>query len=330
MKRRNFIALVGGAAGYAFLRPDVARTETVGPKPRIGMLWHAGSAEEEAVYLAAFRQGLADFGYVEGKNIVVEHRFPAEKPERFQSMATELVGLKMDVLVAAGQPPALALQRATETIPIVFVAAYDPIGVGLVSNLARPSGNITGLSLPDLIGKRLELFRQALPNLSRVAVLINATNQSYAHRYAEVVQDDGRKLNLVIQPVEVNGPGDLERAFATISADGGTGVAVAADVIFYNERKRITALALANRLPSMFHNENFGKVGGLLSYGANVPAIFQRSAFYLDKIIKRATPKDLPVEQPTLFRTFANVQTAKALGLTIQPTVLVLADQVIE
>jgi putative tryptophan/tyrosine transport system substrate-binding protein len=161
-------------------------------------------------------------------------------------------------------------------------------------------------------------------------VLINATNQSYAHRYAEVVQDDGRKLNLVIQPVEVNGPGDLERAFATISADGGTGVAVAADVIFYNERKRITALALANRLPSMFHNENFGKVGGLLSYGANVPAIFQRSAFYLDKIIKRATPKDLPVEQPTLFRTFANVQTAKALGLTIQPTVLVLADQVIE
>jgi putative tryptophan/tyrosine transport system substrate-binding protein len=126
MKRRNFIALVGGAAGYAFLRPDVARTETVGPKPRIGMLWHAGSAEEEAVYLAAFRQGLADFGYVEGKNIVVEHRFPAEKPERFQSMATELVGLKMDVLVAAGQPPALALQRATETIPIVFVAGVRP------------------------------------------------------------------------------------------------------------------------------------------------------------------------------------------------------------
>ena len=330
MNRRGMIALVGGAAGYAFLRPDVARTKTIGPKPRIGMLWHAGSAEEKSVYLVAFRQGLADFGYVEGKNIIVEHRFPAEKPERFQSMAAELVALKVDVLVAAGQPPALALQRATEILPIVFVAAYDPIGVGLVNNIARPSRNITGLSLPDLIGKRLELFQQALPSLSRVAVLINATNQSYARRYAEAVQGDGHRLDLAIQPVEVNGPDDLERAFATISVDAGTGVAAAADVMFYNERKRIIALALARRLPSMFHSEEFVKVGGLLSYGANVPAIFRHSALYVDKIIKGATPKDLPVEQPTLFRTFANVQTAKALGLTIQPTVLALADQVIE
>jgi putative tryptophan/tyrosine transport system substrate-binding protein len=134
------------------------------------------------VYLTAFRQGLADVGYLEGRNIVVEHRFPAEKPELFQSMAAELVGLKPNVLVAAGQPPALALQRATTSIPIVFVAAYDPIAVGLVTNLARPSGNVTGLSLPDLIGKRLELFRQALPNLSRVAVLINAADQTYVQR----------------------------------------------------------------------------------------------------------------------------------------------------
>jgi putative tryptophan/tyrosine transport system substrate-binding protein len=330
MRRREFITLLSGATGYAVLRPSAVRAEAPGQMPRIGMLWHAGSADEESIYLAAFRQGLADVGYVEGRNIIVEHRFPAEKPERFQSMAAELVQLKLDVLVAAGQPSAVALQRATATIPIVFVAAYDPIGVGLVNNLARPSANITGLSLPDLIGKRFEIFRQALPNLSRVAVLINATNQSYARRYGESVQDDGHKLELAIQPVEVNGPGDLERAFSAIAPDAGTGVAAAADVMFSNERERIAALALAHRLPSMFHNEEFVKVGGLLSYGANVSAIFRRSAVYVDKIIKGAKPSGLPIEQPILFRMFANLKTAKALGLTIPPTLLVLADEVIE
>jgi putative tryptophan/tyrosine transport system substrate-binding protein len=329
MRRRDFITLIGGAAGYGVLRPDLAQSESVGRKPRIGMLWHAASAEEESIYLAAFRQGLADVGYVEGQNIVVEHRFPAEKPERFQSMAAELVDLKLDVLVAAGQPPALALQRATASIPIIFVAAYDPIGVGLVTNLARPSANITGLSLPDLIGKRLELFRQALPHLSRVAVLVNATNQSFG-RYAESVQEDGQKLGMTIQPVTVSGPNDVGRAFSAITPDTKTGVAAAADVMFYNQRKQITALALANRLPSMFHNEEFVKVGGLLSYGANVPAIFRHSAVYVDKIIKGAKPGDLPVEQPTLYRMFANVQTAKAIGVTIDSSLLLLADQVID
>jgi putative tryptophan/tyrosine transport system substrate-binding protein len=330
MRRRDFILLVSGATGYAVVRPGVLRAEALGQMPRIGMLWHAGSADEESIYLAAFRQGLADVGYVEGRNIIVEHRFPAEKPERFQSMAAELVELKLEVLVASGQPPALALQRATATIPIIFVAAYDPLGVGLVNSLARPSGNITGLSLPDLIGKRLEILKQALPNLSRVAVLINPANQSYAHRYGDSVQDDGHKLGLSIQPVEVNGPGDLERAFSAITPDPGTGVAAAADVMFYIERKRIAALALANRLPSMFHNEEFVKVGGLMSYGANVPAIFRRSGVYVDKILKGAKPSTLPVEQPNLFRSFVNLRTAKVLGVTIPPTLLVLADEVIE
>jgi putative ABC transport system substrate-binding protein len=211
----------------------------------------------------------------------------------------------------------------------VFVAAFDPIGVGLVNSLARPSGNITGLILPDLIGKRLEIFKQALPNLSRVAVLINAVT-SDVRRYGDSVQDDGHKLGLSIQPVEVNGPGDLERAFSAITPDSGTGVAAAADVMFYNERKRIAALALANRLPSMFHNEEFVKVGGLLSYGANVPVIFRRSAVYVDKILKGAKPSTLPVEQPTLFRSFVNITTAKVLGVTIPPTMLSLADAVID
>jgi putative ABC transport system substrate-binding protein len=325
VKRREFIALVSGTAGCAFLRPRSARTETV-RKPRIGLLWHAGSADEESIYLAAFRQGLSDIGYVEGQNIIVEHRFPAEKPERFQSMAKELADLNLDVLVAAGQPPALALQRATTSTPIVFVAAYDPLGVGLVTSLARPTGNITGLSLPDLIGKRLQLFRQTIPNVSRAAVLINASNQSYA----KSVQEEGQQLGLQIQDVEVSGPADIERAFSTIAADEKTGVAAAADVMFYNERKRITALALANHLPSIFHNEEFVKVGGLLSYGANVPAIFRHSAVYVGKIIKGAKASDLPVEAPSLFRICANLQTAKALDLTLPPTFLSLADEVIE
>ncbi len=198
MKRRRFITLAFGAAGFAVLRPSAARTEAVRPKPRIGRLWHAGSADEESVFLAAFRQGLADVGYVEGQNIIVEYRFPAEKPERFQSMAAELVELKMDVLVASGQPTALALQRATKTIPIVFVGAYDPVGVGLVDSLARPSGNITGLSFPDLIAKRLEVLKQGLRDLSRVAVLINVANlpRSKVHGYAESLKDDGSNANL--------------------------------------------------------------------------------------------------------------------------------------
>lgn len=331
MRRRQFIGLVGGAVGFAILQPSVARSVTVRPKPRIGVLWHAGSAEEEMVFLTAFRQGLADVGYVEGQNIVVEHRFPAEKPERFQAMAAELAELKMDVLVASSQPPALALQRATKTTPIVFIAAFDPVGVGLVDNLARPSGNITGLSFPDLISKRLEILKQALPDLRRVAVLINAVNQSESkvRQYAESLQDDGHKLGSVIQLVEVNGPDDLERAFSSIG-ERGIGVAAIADVMFFNERRRLAELAVRFGLPSILTSEEYVKVGALMSYGADGPAIFRRAAVYVDKILKGAKPSDLPVEQPTIFRLAVNLKTAKALGLTISESFLVLADKVIE
>jgi putative tryptophan/tyrosine transport system substrate-binding protein len=294
------------------------------------MLWHAGSPEEESIFLAAFRQGLVDVGYVEGRNIVVEHRFPAEIPERFDSMAAELVRLDMDVLAAAGLPPALALQRATTKTPVVFVAAFDPLEAGLVDSLARPTKNITGLSVPDLIGKRLEILKEALPNLSRVAVMVNATNQSYARRLIDSLQGDARALGLVVQPVEVNGPSDLERAFSSVAQDGVTGIAPVADVMFYNERKRMAELALARRLPAIFPNELYVRAGGLLSYGPNVPAIFRRSGVYIDKILKGTKPSDLPVEQPSLFRFFVNLKTAKALGLAIPPSILLRADEVIE
>jgi putative ABC transport system substrate-binding protein len=327
MKRRAFIKALGGAAAAW---PLAARGQSAGKIPKVGVLWHAGSAAEEAIFLAAFRQGLADLGYVEGKNIAVEHRFPAEMPERFRSMAAQLVGLKMDVLVAAGQPPALALQQATSTIPIVFAAAFDPLGAGLVDNLARPAGNITGFSSPDLIGKRLEIFKEAVPSLVRVAVLVNATNPSYAHRYIESARDDAARLNLAFQPVEVDGASDLERAFAAVAPDVGTGVATSAEVMFYTNRKRMSELALARRVPAMFQNEEFVKVGGLISYGADVGAIFRRSAVYVDKILRGQKPSDLPVEQPVLFRLFVNLRTARALDLTLPPLLLTRADEVIE
>jgi len=332
MRRREFIAVLSGGLGHSVLWPLGARAQQQqhARTPRVGVLWHAGSAEQEGIYIAAFRQGMVDHGYVEGQNVIVEHRFPAEMPERFKSMADELVALKMDVLVGAGQPPALALQRATSTIPIVFATTYDPIGVGLVDNLARPTGNITGLSLPDLIGKRLELFKQAVPGLLRVAILVNSTNPSYARRYGETVQADTTKLALAVQVVDVNGPDDIERAFSSIEPEANLAVAAAADVMFYNERERITKLALAQRLPSVFHNEEFVKVGGLLSYGANVPALFRRSADYVDKILKGGKPADLPVEEPTQYRMFINLKTARMLGLTISPSFLTFADNVIE
>ncbi len=326
MRRRQFIAGLGAMTAW----PLAVAAQLTARVRRVGFLWHAGSADEEATYLAAFRQGLADLGYVEGRNIAVEHRFPAEIPERFNSMAEELVRLNPDMLLAAGQPPALALQRATSTIPIVFVAAYDPIGVGLVSNLARPTSNITGLSLPDLIGKRLEIFKEALPDLSRVAVLVNASNPSYVRRYAEALDVEARNAGLVVQPLEVKGADDLERAFSMIAPAPGTGVAAAADVMFYVERKRIVELALARRLPAVFHNEEFVRSGGFMSYGASVTAVFRHAAVYVDKILKGAKPGDLPVELPTIYRFFVNLKTAQALGVTVPPILLTRADEVIE
>jgi putative tryptophan/tyrosine transport system substrate-binding protein len=326
MQRREFITLLSCMAA-AF--PLAARAQK-NSLPRIGVLWHAGSAKEEEVFLSAFIRGLQDRGYVDGRNILLEQRFPAEQPERFESYAAELVALKVDILVGAGQPSALALQRATTTIPIVFVSVADPVGVGLVDSLARPSGNITGLSFPDLIGKRLEILKEALPALSRVAVLVSATNPTYAHRYIAALENDARALKLVVQPVEVNGPDDLERAFSAITQESITGVAAASDVMFYNERKRIAALAVERGLPAVFSNEEFVKSGGLMSYGPNVPAIFRRAGAHIDKLIRGATPKDIPVEEPTKFLLFVNLKAANALGLQLPPTLLTRADEVIE
>jgi putative ABC transport system substrate-binding protein len=199
-----------------------------------------------------------------------------------------------------------------------------------VDSLARPSGNITGLTAPDLIGKRLEILKEAFPERPHTAVLVNATNPAYARHYIEALHRDATALKLTIQPIEVNGPDDLERAFSAITEESTARVAAAGDVMFYTERKRIAALALARRLPTIFSTEEYVKSGGLMSYGPSIPAIFRRAGVYVDKLIKGTTPKDIPVEEPTKFDLFVNLKTANALGLQVPPMMLTRADGVIE
>jgi putative ABC transport system substrate-binding protein len=330
MGRREFIALLGCAAAAW---PLGARAQRAGRiTPRVGVLWHAGNEQEEAIYLEAFRQGLRDLGYVEGKNIALENRFAAEQYDRFSSLAAELVGLKVDVLVAVTVPAALAAQGATTTIPVVFILVPDPIGIGLVKSLAHPGGNVTGLSQTafDIAAKKLELFKEAIVDLSRVAFLVNPGNRAVAHRYVEVTQAGAGPLSVIVQPVEVRASDELKRAFSAITQDGVHGVVVMPDGMFFNERSRIAELSLEHRLPTMMFNKETVQAGGLMSYGPSTPALFRRAATYIEKILKGAKPSDLPVEQPTKFELIINLKTARALGLTVPPTLLVRADEVIE
>jgi putative ABC transport system substrate-binding protein len=328
MRRREFIAIVGGTA---LAWPFSARGQYAAKKiPRIGMLWHAASPEEEALYLAPFRQGLADVGYTEGQNVIIEHRFPAEMPDRMKSMAEELVRLNVDLLVGAGPTASLALQKATRTIPIVFVAAYDPLGIGLVKSYSRPTENLTGISFPDLLGKRLEVLKEALPQLSRAVVLMHTTDASRAHRYIDAVEGDAHKLGLSVEALQISSAADLDTAFASIANDQKTGLAAAPEPMFVTQRKKIGELALLHGLPFISHNEEYVKAGALMSYGAVVPAIFRRAGVYIDKILKGERPGDIPVEDPTKYRLVINLKSAKSLGLTLPPTLLTRADEVIE
>ena len=330
MKRRDFITLLGGAAATW---PQVAwaqrKTNRV---PRVGVLWHAANEEEEAVYLSAVRRGLSDFGYVESKNIVLENRFPAEIPERFISLAVELAALKVDVLVAITRPAALAAQRATTTIPIVFVAIPDPVGSKLVAILARPGGNITGLSnfAHDLTAKRVEHLKELVPPVSNVALLVNPNDRDSARRNIEEAQSAADELKLALHPVEIRAPGDLVPAFLKMRDSHINGVVVTQDGLFFATRKDIADLALAHRLPLTVYSRETVEAGALASYGPSNLNIFRRSGYYIDKILKGTKPADLAVEQPTKFEFIINLKTAKALGLDVAPFLQQRADEVIE
>jgi putative ABC transport system substrate-binding protein len=328
MRRRDFIR---GIAGSTAAWPLAARAQQSSKKiPVVGVLWHAGSAEEEDVYLSVLRKAFNDLGYIEGKNIVLEHRFPAENPDRFRTLARELVDAKPDVIIAVVALGAVELKKLTSTIPIVVTLASDPVVLGLVESLARPGGNVTGLSLMtiDLSGKRLELFREAVPNLSRVAVLTDVTDP-FRDRLVKAYQASGERLGLSLWPVLIKTPDDIEPAFSKIAQDGANGVIIGSGGLLFVQRVGIGASALAHRLPVMAHIAEEVPPGLLLSYGQDFPDFFRRAATYVDKILKGARPADLPVEQPTKFKLVLNLKTAKALGLTIPPALIVSADEVI-
>jgi putative ABC transport system substrate-binding protein len=293
------------------------------------VLWHAGSAEEEEVYLSVLVKAFDDLGYVEGKNIHLDHRFPAENPDRFRALAQELVDEKPDVIIAVTNFGALEVKRATSTIPIVVSVASDAVGMGLVESLARPGGNVTGLSLMaiDLSGKRLELLKEAVPSLLRVALLVDFSTPK--EQTIKLHQTAAQALGISLWPVEISTPDDIEPVFAKIAEDHADGIVRGPGSALFNWRAQIGAAALKHRLPAMTYIAEEVPHGFLMSYGQDTPDFFRRTAVYVDKILKGAKPADLPVEQPTKFKLVLNLKTAKALGLTIPQTLIVSADEVI-
>jgi putative ABC transport system substrate-binding protein len=298
--------------------------------PVIGLLSPFSRPDTE-LWHQAFRQGLRDLGWIEGVNARIESRFAEARMERLPELVSDLIKLKVDVIVASVTPDALAAARATKTIPIVMVSPGDPIATGLIASLARPGGNVTGMSqmLTELVGKRLELLKDAAPSISRVAVLWNPRDAISILAWREL-QDPARQLGIDLYSLEVQSSDQFDAAFAgAIGANVGAIMALPAPIFVDNE-KRIADFAAANRLPSIFHLPEFVRVGGLLAYGPNRSDLFRRAASYVDKILKGANPADLPVEQPTKFELVINLSTAKTLGLTVPPLLLAVATEVIE
>jgi putative ABC transport system substrate-binding protein len=295
----------------------------------VGFLFYA--APGPSPELEAFRQGLREVGYIEGQNISVEYRFANGQVEQLSALAAELIQLKLDVIVTPGTPASVAAKKATSTIPIVFAGVADAVGAGLVTSLARPGGNITGLTSISaaLGGKRLELLKGVAPKASRVAVLYNPADPSNMLVLTEL-QESSRPLGLTLLPHPVRGPGDFEGAFAAISRERAQALFVAAGVLTTEHRKTLVDLAARNRIPTMWGERQFVEVGGLMSYAVNFYDEIRRAAAYVSKILKGAKPADLPVEQPTMFELVINLKAAKALGLTISPSLLSRADQVIQ
>jgi putative ABC transport system substrate-binding protein len=274
---------------------------------------------------------LAELGWVEGKNVVVEHRYADNRLERLPGLAAELVHVNVDVIVAVGTLGPLAAKRTTSTIPIVMTAAGDPLGSGLVASLARPGGNVTGMSLmvPDIGGKRLELLKELLPRLSRVAVLWNAANPYPAIVFKET-QAAGQRLGIEVQSLEVRGPDDFDGAFDAARKQRPDALITIEDPLTFYYRKRIADFALIEQLPSFFGTRGDVLAGGLISYGADMADQFRRAAGYVDKILKGANPAELPVQQPTKFELIISLKTARALGLQVPATLLARADEVME
>jgi putative tryptophan/tyrosine transport system substrate-binding protein len=328
MRRREFIAAIGGAVAA---RPLRAVAQQVGKRYTIGLFSAGTRPAQNGASWVAFSGALRELGWVDGKNVAFEHRYADNRLERLPELAAELVRLNVNVIVAMGTLAPLAAKRVTSTIPIVMTAAGDPLGSGLVASLARPGGNVTGMSLmvPDLGGKRLELLKELLPRLARVSVLWNAANPYSAHVFKET-QAAGQILGIEVQSLEVRDPDDLDGAFEAARRQHPDALDTVEDPFTNTYRKRIADFALAEHLPSLNGLREDVEAGGLMSYGANLAELYRRAAGYVDKILKGATPADLPVQQPTRFELVINLKTAKALGLTVPLSLLDRADEVIE
>lgn len=328
MRRREFIAL--GVS--AMVLPMVTRAQQqAGKTYRIGYL-SQGSATGAPGLLEAFRQGLHELGWIEGQNIVIEYRFAEGQADRLPRFADELVGLKVDLIAATTTPASLAAKDATKTIPIVGISFDNPLLHGLVASLANPGGNVTGLSYsvgPEIFGKDLELLRELLPDLRRVAVLSNSTGPNHAPMI-DNIKAAASSLGVQLLILDARKPDEFDAAFQAMVRERVAGLFVFGDPMFSVHRTRLADLAVKHRLPTMYTNRPHIEAGGLMCYGPNFADVWRRAATYVDKVLKGSRPADLPVEQPTKFELVINLKTAKALGITVPPTLLARADEVIE
>jgi ABC-type uncharacterized transport system substrate-binding protein len=325
MRRREFIKAIVGSAAW----PLAARAQVSKPA-LVGILW-AGSAASNAANFEAFRDAMRKLGYIEGRNVRFEYRLADGMIDRLPGLAAELVALNPDVIVSGPLPASLAVQKATSTIPIVMGTGADPVCFGLAKSLAHPGGNITGVAnfAEQLASKQLDLMRELLPRLSRVAVLVNVTNPLHVPQWRET-QAAAIKAGIALVPFELQKAEQLEAAFAMFTRERADALLVPPDVTFNTHRRRIAELAVSARLPAVYFNRAQAQDGGLMSYGPYIPEGYRRAATYVDKILKGAKPGDLPVEQPTKIEFVINLKTAKALGLEIPPQLLARADEVIE
>jgi ABC-type uncharacterized transport system substrate-binding protein len=322
MRRRELITLLGGAATW----PLAARAQQGKKIPRIGVLWPNPPATFDFL-----RQGLKDFGYVEGQNVAFEFRWAEGKLDLLNELAAELVRLKVDVIVTLAPQATLAAKQATQTIPIVFVAMGDPVASGVVPSLARPGANLTGTTrmIPEMSAKHVELLKEAVPSLRKLTVLWNPTNSSHQPAM-QAVEATARALSLQVHPLQVRALAELDRSFDAIRRDKTDGLLFIADPVFFIQLRRMADFVEANRLPAICNFTEFPKLGGLIGYAPSLPDEFRHAAGHIDKILKGAKAADLPIEQPTRFQLVINLRSAKALGIEIPPTVLARADEVIE
>jgi putative tryptophan/tyrosine transport system substrate-binding protein len=322
MRRRELITLLGGAATW----PLAARAQQGKKIPRIGVLWPNPPATFDFL-----RQGLKDFGYVEGQNVAFEFRWAEGKLDLLNELAAELVRLKVDVIVTLAPQATLAAKQATQTIPIVFVAMGDPVASGVVPSLARPGANLTGTTrmIPEMSAKHVELLKEAVPSLRKLTVLWNPTNSSHQPAM-QAVEAAARALSLQFHPLQVRALAELDRSFDAIRRDKTDGLLFIADPVFFIQLRRMADFVEANRLPAICNFTEFPKLGGLIGYAPSLPDEFRHAAGHIDKILKGAKAADLPIEQPTRFQLVINLRSAKALGIEIPPTVLARAEEVIE